>query len=261
MFVLSKIFWLFVEPLTLCIMMMAFGLALLPWRRRLGYVLACTGLALLAFGSLTNVGSLLMAPLEADFSRPVAPPEKVDGIIVLGGGFDPVVSAARQSFELAEAGDRYVEALRLARLYPDAKIVVSGGVGALGGGGDTDAVISKRFFEAFGISPSRLLYEGKSRNTYENGLFTKQLLDPQPGQTWLLVTSAFHMPRSIGIFRKLDFPVVPWPVDYRTAVPVHLRVDPEGAVENLRTLSTAVHEWIGLVAYRIMGRTADLFPR
>lgn len=261
MFVLSKIFWLFVEPLSLCIMVVALGLGLALWRRRFGYLLTCMGLALLAFGSFTTIGSVLMAPLEQDFAVPAIPPTEVNGVIVLGGGFDPDVSAARHSFELAEAGDRYVEALRLARLYPDAKIVVSGGVGALSGRGDTDAAISKRFFEAFGISPSRLLYEDRSRNTYENAVFTKALVDPQPGQTWLLVTSAFHMPRAVGVFRKADFTIVPWPVDYRTSPPVSLRVASDGTLGNLARLSTAVHEWIGLIAYYAMGRTSALFPR
>lgn len=261
MFVLSKIFWLFIEPLSFCIILMALGLVLALWRRRAGYSFAWLGLALLAFGSFTTMGDLLLAPLESDFSVPTPAPAEVDGIIVLGGGFDPVVSAARHSFELAEAGDRYVEALRLGRLYPGAKIVVTGGVGALSAKGDTDAVISKRFFEAFGVSPSRLIYEGKSRNTYENAVFTKQLVDPREGQTWLLVTSAFHMPRAMGVFRKVGFPVLAWPADYRTAPPVALHIAPEGPVGNLGKLSTAIHEWIGLGAYYLMGRTSALFPK
>jgi uncharacterized SAM-binding protein YcdF (DUF218 family) len=215
---------------------------------------------LIVLFGFTSFGSMIMAPLEDRFQRPAEMPAKVDTIIVLGGGFDGKISAARRNEELTAAGDRFVEALRLARIYPEAKIVVSGGFGSLVQSGETDAEIAKRFYEGMGIAPERLIFEGRSRNTEENAQMTRALVDPKPGETVLLVTSAFHMPRSMGLFRAAGFDVIAWPTDYRTPGAESFGVDASDPVENLRVGSTAVREWIGLLTYKLTGKIADWFP-
>ena len=110
-----------------------------------------------------------------------------------------------------------------------------------------------------GIPADRVIYEAESRNTWENAVFSKEMVRPQPGERWVLVTSAMHMPRSVGIFRQVGWEVIPYPVDYRTkhdATP-WLRFE---FGQNLVILDDAVREWIGLTAYRLMGRTESLFP-
>ncbi len=201
----------------------------------------------------------MLSPLEATFSRPVLP-EKVDGIVVLGGGFEGAINLVRGGYDLNSGGDRFVETAVLARRFPQAKVVVSGGTGTLVLDGEADAVTAPRLLAALGVAPERLVLENRSRNTYENAVFTRELVSPQPGETWLLVTSAFHMPRAIGLFRKAGFPVVPWPVDYRTSGTEGLGLMRDNPVDSLQTTTMAIREWIGLVAYFLSGRIDQLVP-
>ena len=188
------------------------------------------------------------------------PPVDVAGIIVLGGGFESGVNLMRGGYELNAGGDRFVEAAILARRYPSAKVVVSGGSGALILEGETDATTAPRLLAALGVAPERLILEGKSRDTYENAEFTKSVVQPKAGETWLLVTSAFHMPRSIGLFRKAGFEVTPWPVDFRTRGDETIGIARDGPVDSLLVTTFAVREWLGLIAYRLSGRTDSLLP-
>jgi uncharacterized SAM-binding protein YcdF (DUF218 family) len=101
--------------------------------------------------------------------------------------------------------------------------------------------------------------ERLSRNTEENATLSKALAGPKPGERWLLVTSAYHMPRSVGLFRRAGFAVEPYPVDWRTSrenllTPFNL------AGEGLERTDLAIREWMGLAAYRISGKTSELLP-
>jgi len=259
-FVLSKLFWFLIQPVNLAIILLLAGLllAMLRWRRT-AYGLfgaAALGLVLCVW---TSFGALLVTPLEDRFPRPPLP-EKVAGIVVLGGGFEGGINLVRGGYELNSGGDRYVEAAALARRYPEARIVISGGTGALLLEGEDDASTAVRLFEALGIARDRLVLEGKSRNTYENAVFTKELVTPAPGETWLLVTSAFHMPRSMALFRKADFPVTAWPVDYRTSGREGIGFLVDNPVDSLQTATLGIREWIGLIAYWLTGRIDQPFP-
>jgi len=261
MFVLlAKVVWFIAQPLNLVILLCLVGLSALLFRYvRGGAFLIGAGVAILALSTWTSLGALMMQPLEDRYARP-ATLEKVDGVIVLGGGFEASVNLARGGYELSAAGDRFVEAAVLARRFPDAKIVVSGGQGSLVLTGDTDADTAPRLLKALGVAPERLILEGKSRDTFENAQFTKELVKPGLGQTWLLVTSAFHMPRSIGLFRKAGFAVTPWPVDYRTTGNERFGLAQDNPIDALEMTQLAMREWIGLLAYRLAGRTDTLLP-
>jgi len=99
-----------------------------------------------------------------------------------------------------------------------------------------------------------MTFEAKSRNTWENGLFTRDLVKPKPGETWL------HMPRSVGIFRHLGFDVIPYPVAYRTFGDERDFLLPTSMIDKVIMLDYSVREWIGLLAYRLAGKTDTLFP-
>jgi len=259
-FYLSKIFWFLIQPLNLAIFLLAFSLlvALLGWRK-LGRVSALLSLLILALSAWTSLGAMMLNPLEERFPRPPAP-DNVAGIIVLGGGFEGAINLARGGYEVNSSGDRFIEAAVLARRYPDAKIVVSGGTGALVLDGEGDADTSSKLFAALGIPASRLILEKESRNTYENVENIRRLVTPGKDETWLLVTSAFHMPRSVGLFRKAAFPVVPWPVDYRTSGEEGVGVMRDNPADSLQTTTMAIREWIGLIAYKFVGRIDSVFP-
>jgi uncharacterized SAM-binding protein YcdF (DUF218 family) len=203
---------------------------------------------------------MLLEPLEDRFARPTVPPEDVKGIIVLGGFFEGGINLVRHGYELNNSADRIVEAAILARRYEGAEIVVTGGNGSLMLDGEGDAVTAPRLLEALGIARGRLRLETRSRNTYENAVFTRDLVKPQPGEKWLLVTSAFHMPRSMALFRKAGFDVVAWPADYRTAGDERLSLARDNAIDCLQNMTLAIREWVGLVAYRLSGKIDHVFP-
>ncbi|WP_245396599.1 YdcF family protein [Jiella sonneratiae] len=216
-------------------------------------------LALLAICSFSPLGLVMTAALENRFPRP-AIPEKIAGIVVLGGSFDTRIARTRGGFEFNEAADRVTEALILARRHPEAKVIFSGGDASILAEDVPETISAKEFFTGAGLDPSRLVLDGKARDTFENALYAKRLADPKPGETWLLVTSAFHMPRAVGCFRKAGFPVLPYPVDYRTPGGGEVFRPSNATVRNLEKVHFAVREYLGLLAYRLQGRTDALFP-
>jgi uncharacterized SAM-binding protein YcdF (DUF218 family) len=260
-FVVSKVLGFFATPSNLVITIGIIGLLLLPTRfARTGRRLAFASLIVLAIIGLSPLGNVLILPLEDRFPPWNAADGAPDGIIVLGGAISPDVSAARNEVALNESAERLTVAAELALRYPRARIVFSGGSGALIFGEGTEAEFAARVFESFGIPRGRVILEDRSRNTLENAILSKDLARPQPGERWLLVTSAYHMPRAIGIFRKAGFDVEPYPVDWRTRGNADaLRPFPTVG-DGLRRTDTAVREWAGLAAYWLMGMSSALFP-
>jgi uncharacterized SAM-binding protein YcdF (DUF218 family) len=259
-FYLAKIFWFFAQPLNLAIFLLLAGLvaALLGWRQ-LFAAGAALAVLILAISTWTSAGALMVTPLEERFPRP-ALPDRIDGIVVLGGGFEGAINLVRGGYEMNSGGDRFVETAVLARRFPEARVVVSGGIGALVLNGETDAATALRLLTALGVSRDRITLESRSRDTYENAVFTKQLVTAKPGAVWLLVTSAYHMPRAKALFDKAGFPVLPWPVDYRTSGREGFSLFADNPVDALQTTTVAIREWIGLFAYWLTGRIDTPFP-
>jgi uncharacterized SAM-binding protein YcdF (DUF218 family) len=259
-FILSKIVGFFIQPLNLAILLLFLGLvATALARRKLATISSVLAFLVLVLPVWTSLGAMMLNPLEERFPKPPLP-HKVDGIVVLGGGFEGAINQARGGYELNSGGDRFVEAAILARRFPLARVVVTGGTGALFLGGEGDADTAPRLLTALGVAPDRLVLEGRSRNTYENAVFTKKLVTPKPGETWLLVTSAFHMPRSKALFDKAGFATVPWPVDYRTSGREGISLFADNAADSLQTTTIALREWIGLFAYWLSGKIDTPFP-
>lgn len=259
-FILSKVFGFFVQPLNFSIVLLAVALMAMALRwRKLAVAATATTFAILALATWTSLGALMLSPLENRYPKPAFPAE-VAGIVVLGGGFEGGINVVRGGYELNASGDRFVEAAILARRYPQARVVVTGGTGALMFGGEGDGDTAPRLLEALGVAPERMVLERRSRNTHENAVFTRDMVTPRPGETWLLVTSAFHMPRSVGLFRKVGFEVVPWPVDYQTAGTERFGPARDNPMDSLRNLSIAIREWVGLAAYRATGRIDSVLP-
>jgi len=260
-FVLAKVLGFFALPSNILISLGVLGLVLMATRfARAGRRLAVTALILLAIAGLTPLGNAFILPLEERFPPWDGAGGAPTGIISLGGALDTVVSEPRGEVALNEAAERMTAIAELARRYPDARVVFSGGSGRLVYDGVTEASLAARLFESFGVSKERVTLEDKSRDTDENARFTKELLQPKPGERWLLVTSAHHMPRSFGVFRAAGFPVEAYPVDYRTRGAIDLLRPFSSVGDGLRRTDTAAREWVGLLTYRLTGRTAELFP-
>jgi len=251
-FVLSKLFWILGAPSHwLVFLIMASAICfLLRWNRG-GKVFA------LAAALLLIVASLLAVPLARDledrYPRPLWPTH-VDGILVLGGGFDTALFRARGVPASNESIWRLEAGFVAARRYPRARLVFTGGSGALGGAPFSEAETARLLLKDMGQDPRQLTLEARSRNTYENILFSKQLVKPKPGEVWLLATAAMHMPRAMAIARKLDWPMTPWPSDYLTAP--DSRISLLGVTGNLACIDYVFHEWVGLTAYRLSGKAA-----
>jgi uncharacterized SAM-binding protein YcdF (DUF218 family) len=197
--------------------------------------------------------------LEERFPRPAHLPGPVAGIVVLGGAVEQELTAAHGIPALNGAAERMTEAVALARRHPDARLVFTGGSAAVIPGGPSEADTARRLFADLGVPAERLAFEQDSRNTHENAVLTRRLVQPGAGETWLLVTSASHMPRAMGSFRGAGWNVTPWPVNYTTGR------DPTlwwrwPFPTRLNQAEWALREWIGLVAYRLMGRTDAVLP-
>jgi len=259
---LSKVGWFFATPSNLIASLILAGLALalLPGWKRAGLRLAIAGvLGLFALG-LSPLASLLMLPLEERFPVFTDDGRPVDGIVLLGGSVEADDSASLDQLSVNEAGDRIVATIRLAARYPRARIVISGGGGTVWGEGVAEAPLTARYFEEIGIDRGRIAVEDRSRTTAENAAFSRALVEPKPGERWLLVTSAWHMPRAVGVFRQAGFPVTAYPVDSRTGGRANVLRPFAFVSEGLRRLDVGAKEWAGLIGYRIAGRTGELFP-
>jgi uncharacterized SAM-binding protein YcdF (DUF218 family) len=258
-FVLSKVVGFFLQPLNFVTVLLGLGLlALLAGWRGAGFGAILGAFLVLVLCTWTSLGALMIRPLENRFPRPDPAPQAVAGIIVLGGGLEGAINLARGGYEMNSGGDRFVETAVLARRYPEARVVVSGGQGTVVLEGEGDADTAPRLLTALGVAPERLVLENRSRNTDENARFTREMVEPKPGETWLLVTSAFHMPRSVALFRKAGFPVVPWPTDYRTTGREGVGFFRDNAGDALSNVMISIREWVGLFAYRLSGRTDEL---
>ena len=259
-FVLSKALWIVAAPTNVLLGLAAFGsLADLRGRRWGGRLAGVAVLVALLCGTLP-VGRLMLRPLENRFPQPSLDIAAPDGIVVLGGAIQQVIGATRGQVTMWDAATRITAGAVLARRFPTARLVYTGGSNALASEIGGEAEDARHLWTDLGIGPARITIEDRSRNTAENARFTHDLLQPRPGQRWLLVTSAYHMPRSVGLFRAAGFEVLPYPVDYRSTGTWRDLLPTVEIGSGLTRLDVATREWIGLVAYRLSGRTAEVFP-
>jgi uncharacterized SAM-binding protein YcdF (DUF218 family) len=260
-FTLSKLLGFFALPSNTLISIGLVGLVLLCTRyTRLASWLIVTSLVLIAVAGLSPLGNALILPLEQRFPPWDASRGAPDGIVLLGGMIVPDISAARGTVSLNEAAERITATAELARRYPAARIVMTGGSSALIFDEGPEAFFAVQQLEALGVAHDRITAEEQSRNTIENAVFSRLIANPKPGERWLLVTSAYHMPRAMAVFRAADFPVEAYPVDWRTRGPTDVVRPFPSLSDGLRRTDTAVHEWVGLLAYWLTGKTAALFP-
>ncbi|MDX1491495.1 MAG: YdcF family protein [Pseudohongiellaceae bacterium] len=256
----SKLVWLLISPANLLylIIVLATGLLYSPWRNagRKVLVSACTILGLIA---IFPVGEWLIYPLESRFAATPALPENVEGIIALGGALDSVSSKAWQQTNSNESADRIHALIELAQRYPQARIVFTGGSGSLRNQSIKEAELIGPLLQTMGLDLRRLETEADSRNTWENARNSKALIQPTSAGNWILVTSAFHMPRSRGVFCANNWPTIAWPVDHRSSKDDLFRMEFKLS-QHMSTLDTALREWVGLIAYRLSGKTNQLLP-
>ena len=225
-----------------------------------GRKLLVVSVGLLAICGFSPLGNCLLYPLESRFPPWDAARGAPDGIVVLGGSIDPDLSFAHGGAVVRAAPDRLIAAAELAHRYPRARIIFTGGSSNLISNDAKEADYATEIFEGLGVSKERLTLERRARNTQENAEFAKALAAPKDGERWLLVTSAYHMPRSVGLFRKAGFAVEPYPVDWRVGGRTDLLRFSIISADGLVRVDIGLREWMGLFAYRLTGKTSAFFP-
>lgn len=257
-FVFSKIFETFLLPSNLIGLLGLIGIVLLLRGSRSGRTFLVLAALLFAIVGWSPLGTAALIVLEDRFPQPVIQGD-VAGIVVLGGEIDTHISFARGRVAVNDAAERLTTVAELSRRYPGARIILSGGIShLLFGGAETESALARDLLVQIGVPQGRIELEERSRNTCENASESKTAANPKPGEQWLLVTSANHMPRAVACFRAAQFPVIPCPVDYRTQ-PADLWQPSKSIADGLQAADIAAHEWIGLAVYRL-ARATEFFP-
>jgi uncharacterized SAM-binding protein YcdF (DUF218 family) len=262
MFFIGKALWFLLTPSNSLTILTLGGIAAgwISGGSRKALAVASLGAVGLLLCGVSPIGFWLATPLESRFPALRQPPEKITGVVALGGAIRLYDTVNADALSLNDSGDRLVALADLARRFPEARIVMAGGFGGLFGEGAAESDLVRLHAATLGIDPSRLLVENRSRTTYENALYARELVKPAEGEVWLLVTSAWHMPRAVGVFRRVGFPVTPYPVDFRSPGPRFGWRTYKEVARGLRLTDIMTKEWVGLLAYRLMGRTDALLP-
>jgi uncharacterized SAM-binding protein YcdF (DUF218 family) len=247
------------SPSNSLLLLLGLGLLLAAFgRQRVGLGLA--GGAFLAFVAwgITPIGHALITPLETRFPQPERLPEQIAGIIVLGGSVEPLETYYWQQPALNDRAERLTAGVGLARRHPDVPLVFTGGLGLFGEDFHfTEADAAAMFFHEQQVA-NPIILEASSHNTHDNATNLAQILPKDRPGHWVLVTSAYHMPRSVGVFRKAGITVLPYPVDYKSV--------PELSgwwyeiADGANDADFAARAWVALLVYHLRGWTDDLFP-
>jgi len=262
-FSLSKILWFVTSPgsMILLAVLVSTVLLFIPRFQRLARPLLVFTVAVMMIIAVTPVGRVLFQVLENRFPmvEMTALPEKIDGIIVLGGVINPVLSKSRGQLAIGSAVERITAMAELQLRYPDAKIIFSGGSGNIFNQQVKEADFVAPLLKQLGMDVSKVIFENQSRNTVENAANSIKLAGLVKGQTWIMVTSAFHVPRSMGVFRNIGWDVVPYPVDFGAAQDQTFDLGFD-LTQGLNYLGTSLHEVLGLIFYKLAGKTNEFFP-
>ncbi len=259
-FYLSKIFWWLFDPGNILFLLLFLGVfsLLVGWRK--SGKLFCT----LAFLFYFVVGMLPIAEyalntLENRFPQVTELPQDVDGIVVLGGAINVLMSDERNELSVNDNVERVLSLVHLTKAYPDVPIIYSGGPGLIGRPDLNESDMIEPLLKELVAPGNKLHFEKRSRNTHENAVFTKEMIDQIGDGKWLLVTSATHMPRSVGAYRLQGIDVIPFPVAYLTSqnFSFSLSLLPRSGLGSFRS---ALHEWLGLSVYYFTGKTTEFFP-
>ena len=261
LFLIANILGAFSNPSQILFLLTVIGTALIALRRRRwGSRILYLGVGGFVLLAVLPIDRWLIAPLEDRFPQVTSPPPHVDGIIVLGGAVDVQRTVDHGIPALSWAAERMTTFAALARRYPDARLVFSGGSVELTPGAMTESEVARALFTELGVDQKRMIYENTSRTTFENAENSFKMVAPKPGEVWILVTSANHMPRSVGVFRRVGWNVLPWPVGFKTP-PSQSDIGVGYLVNRFAIIDLAFHEWVGALVYYATGRSDEFFPR
>lgn len=214
-------------------------------------LLAIVALIFLVF-AVYPVGPWMLSPLEKQFEKTWPLPQKIDGILVLGGALDADMSYEYNQTSLRDSAERLTEFIALVQDFPAAIHIYSGGKG--------EAKLARNLMRRMNVDTRAMIFEDRSTNTYENIVLSKKLINPQAGETWVLVTSAWHMPRAMAVAKAQGWDFIAYPVDHRTFGFIYPRNRSFDMLTNFQLATLALHEWVGLFVYYRSGYILEMFP-
>lgn len=222
-------------------------------------IINLTLIAIIAFG-IIPLGPLLITLLERQYPASSAMPSQIDGIIVLGGAFEPAMSRKMGQLSVNDSIERFLCFVDLGKKNPSAMMISSGGNGDILNPDVLESDDAKAFFALTTLNNRDIVYEDKSKNTYENALYSKEIAKPNKGENWVVITSAYHMPRAVGIFQKLDWDIIPYPCDFKTSGDYKIFNNLPNIAMNFSYLNIAIKEIFGMIVYYLTGKSAFIFP-
>ena len=258
-FYLSKIVWIILNPFNILLISILLGF-LLSFLSNKTFSKIIYSLTFIFFiiTAVMPTGKFMIYQLEKKFHVLEPLPNKINGILILSGATNPVLTKEYNQISLNDSVERLTESIQLMKKYSNTKIIFSGGSGLINNQKLTHSEVAKLFFENFEVKLENIIYENKSRNTYENILFSKRIANPKIDENWLIVTSAFHMPRALNIAEKIDWKFIPYAVDYKIEKKFSWKPTIH-FLSNITRFQAASHEWVGLIAYYWMGRSSKIF--
>ena len=254
MYLFSKLIWVVLNPLNLLLIILIIGFFFKTINMKIvSKTFFTLSLIFFVIVGIFPTGSLILSKLEKNYPALTILPSYVDGILILGGPSSPGLTREHDQVSFNEAGERLTESVKLIKNYQSSKIIFSGGFGEL-----PHTYVAKKFFSEMGIDISYIIFESKSRNTFENILFSKKIINPKESENWLLVTSSFHMSRAINVAEKLDWKFIPYPVDFRTSKKFISFKPGFALLNNFNSFNLASHEVVGLLSYYLLGRSSKI---
>ncbi len=258
-FYLSKILWLIFNPFNIILFLVFFGfICQLIFKNIFHKLFYFFALVVFIIVAVIPTGKFMIYNLEKNFHTSTTIPIQIDGILILSGATSPRLSKEYNQIHLNGSVERLTESIQLIRKYPKAKVIFSGGSGSIYDQKLTHADVAREFFKQMGVDTSKIIFESKSRNTYENILYSKKIINPVSNENWLVVTSAFHMTRVINIGEQLNWMFIPYAVDFNSSRIFSWRLS-LNLLGNINKLQLASHEWLGLITYYLMGRTSKIY--
>ncbi len=258
-FYLSKILWTILNPFNLFIFLYLFSFILYFFTlKKLSTVFFLLNFLFLFSISLFPIGNFLIHIIEKEFHTDIDIPDKLDGILIIGGASNALMFKEYNQINLNDSAERLVESVNIINKFNTSKVIFSGGSGIINRPDLDHSQVAKSFYKKMGVDTNRIIFENNSRNTYENIVFSKKIADPKKNEKWLVITSASHMKRTLLIAEKNNWNMIPYAVDFKNVKNFKLLPNLK-LLSNLNSFQYGVHEWIGLISYYLMGRTTKIF--
>ena len=259
MYFISKFIWVIFAPLNFLVILLVIGFLFnLIGKKIFSKIIYIFSLLFFILVGIFPTGNLLLFKLEQYYQPPSIIPNYIDGVLILGGPSSAKLTIDYNQVSFNEAGERLIESIKIIKNNNPKKIIFSGG-SIKQTFNNSHAYVANKFYSEMGIDISQITFEFKSRNTYENILFSKKIAQPKKDEIWLIITSSFHMRRAMNISKKLEWKFIAYPVDFRTGKELISLKPNFNLLENFNSFNLASHEIVGLISYFILGRSSKIF--